>query len=77
MVCYLWDMARKDGATLLDEAMTRRRLTREKAAAKVKTTGATISRLRNRDRGPGLALAFRLRRAFGIPLEAWISDESI
>ena len=69
-------MAKKDGAALLDEVMTKHSLTREEAAAKVQTTGATISRLLTRARGPGLALAIRIKRKFGIPPEAWVSADA-
>jgi plasmid maintenance system antidote protein VapI len=62
---------KKDGAALLDEYMEQHGLTRERVALKVKTTGATISRLVTRSRGPSIELGLRMQRVLGIPIEAW------
>lgn len=69
-------MRRKDGAAQLAEIEQRTGQTHEQIAKRLKTTGATVSRLVTRERGPGLELAVRIRKVLGIPVEAWTRDSS-
>lgn len=75
VVCYRQRMGKKDGPALLAKYETEHGLTHEQVAKKLKTTGATISRLVTRERGPGIALAVRMWRSLGIPVEAWTNGD--
>lgn len=63
----------KDGATLLNDFLERKRLSREKFAELVEARGPSVGRWINRRRVPSVRQAIKIERATGraVPVGAW------
>jgi len=64
-------MRRKCGRTLLREALKARSLTTRQAALLIDGTSGGIVHWCNGNRRPSRESALKLKRVFGIPVDAW------